>query len=145
VWNAVPTAVQARTDAQDTPNRLLLAAPLGLAAGWIRQFLPFHLSARVNEGLERLAVSEPTAVQARPEVHDTAESPLISAPAGFGVGSIFHAPLAALPAWLAWAAPAVTIPVTPASTVTTPTSQTACAQRTPARIPLRSRLTWRAW
>jgi hypothetical protein len=47
--------------------------------GWIRQRVPFHRSARVNPVLDRLAACEPTAVQARAEVHETAESSLMPA------------------------------------------------------------------
>ncbi len=61
---AAPTAVQEVADAQDTPVKVLLAAPLGRMVCWIRQLVPFHLSAKVNPGLDRLAAWEPTAVQA---------------------------------------------------------------------------------
>ncbi len=103
--------------------------------------MPFHLSAKVNPGLDRLAAREPTAVQARPEVHETADSSLMFAPAGFGVGSTFHALPVAKPVWLACAAPAVAIHVQPNNKARTPSSRAACAQRTPARNPLPSRLT----
>jgi hypothetical protein len=76
---ALPTAVQAVADVQDTPNKVPLEAPRGRTACWIRQRVPFHLSAEVNDGLDRLAECEPTAVQARREVHETAESSLMPA------------------------------------------------------------------
>src|SRR6516225_408372 len=72
-----PTAVQAVADAQDTPVKVLLAAPWGRMVAWIRQLVPFHRCAKVNPGLDRLAAREPTAVQARPEVHETAENSLM--------------------------------------------------------------------
>ena len=133
---AAPTAVQAVADAQDTPVKVLLAAPLGRMVCWIRQLVPFHRSAKVNPGLDRLAAWEPTAVQARPEVHETAENSLISALARFGVGSTFHALPAAVRGWLACAAPAVTIPGKPSTKATAPSSPTARVQHTPARGPL---------
>ena len=52
---AAPTAVQAAADAQDTPVKVLLAAPLGRMVRWIRQLVPFHRCAKVNPGLDRLA------------------------------------------------------------------------------------------
>jgi hypothetical protein len=136
-----PAAVQAVADGQDTPVKVLLTAPLGRMVCWSRQFVPFHLSAKVNPGLDRLAAWEPTAVQACPGVHDTAENSLMFAPAGFGVGWTFHALPVAKPVWLACAAPAVAIHAQPNSKVRTPSSRAACAQRTPARNLLPSRLT----
>jgi hypothetical protein len=104
------------------------------------QLLPFHLSARADPELDGLLVCDPTAVQARPEEHDTAESTLISAPAGFGVGSTFHVLPVALAGWLAWAAPAVAIPVKASSNAATPSSRVARVQRSPVRNSLPSRL-----
>ena len=43
---AAPTAVQPAADAQDTPVKVLLAAPLGRMVRCSRQLVPFHLSAR---------------------------------------------------------------------------------------------------
>jgi hypothetical protein len=139
----LPTAVQAVADGQDTPAKPPLPAPWGNMVGWIRQRVPFHLSARGNPGLDRLAACEPTAVQDRPDVHETAESSLMPALvlSGFGVGSTFHALPAAMPAWLACAAPAVTVHGQPSNTARTPSSREARAQRTPARNPLPSRPT----
>jgi hypothetical protein len=138
---ALPTAVQAVPDGQDTPNKPPLSAPLGRTVRWIRQRVPFHLSARVNVRLDRLAECEPTAVQARPDVHATADSSLMVAPAGFGVRSTFHPLTAAVRAWLACATPVVPIHAQPSNKVRTPSSRTACAQRTLARDPLPARLT----
>ena len=139
----LPTAMQAVADAQDTPEKVALTAPPGRMVGWIRQRVPFHLSARVNPGLDRLAACDPTAVQARPDVHETADSTLMPAPFRFwfGVGSTFHPLPAAMPGWLACAAPAVTAPVKPSSKMTAPSSRTARAQRTPNRALLLPRLT----
>jgi len=75
----LPTAVQAAADAQDTPLNAVLLAPVGMAVAWIRQRVPFHLSARVDDEPDKLAACEPTAVQARTEVHETAESSLMPA------------------------------------------------------------------
>jgi len=82
-------------------------------------------------------------VQARPDVHETADSSLMPALSRFwfGVDSTFHPPPVAGPGWLARAAPAVTTPAKPTSTTTAPSSRTACAPRIPARDPLPSRLT----
>jgi hypothetical protein len=77
---AAPTAVQAVADGQDTPVKVLLTAPAGRMVRWIRQLVPLRRSAKVNPGLDRLAAREPTAVQARPEVHETAENSLMPAP-----------------------------------------------------------------
>jgi hypothetical protein len=81
-------------------------------------------------------------VQARPDVHETADSSLIPALSRFwfGVGSTFHPLPAAVPVWLACAAPAVTAPVKPSSKMTAPNSRTARAQRTPKRALLLPRL-----
>src|SRR5436190_17834276 len=84
-----PTALH-RAGAHEVPLRAPWAKPAGRGAvtsrqlrpfhawrkmvRWIRQPVPFHLSARVDDGLDRLAAREPTAVQARPDVHETAES-----------------------------------------------------------------------
>jgi hypothetical protein len=40
-----PTASQADGDTQDTANKLLHTAPVGLGVGWMRHLLPFHCSA----------------------------------------------------------------------------------------------------
>jgi hypothetical protein len=141
LWKALPTAVQVVADAQDTPNKVPLLAPWGRMACWVRQRAPFHLSAKANVGLDRLAAWEPTAVQARSDVHETADSSLMVAPAGFGVRSTFHGPPVAVLVWLACAAPAVTIPRQPSSTVKTPSSRVAGTQRPAARILLPSPLT----
>jgi len=79
LWIVLPTAVQAVADAQDTPLKAVLLAPVGMAVGRIRQRVPFHLSASVNDEPDKLAACEPTAVQARAEVHETAESSLMPA------------------------------------------------------------------
>ena len=135
----LPTAVQAVADGQDTPEKEALLAPVGNSVDWICQRVPFHLSARVNPVLDRLAAWEPTAVQARPEVHETAVSTLMPALSRFwfGVGSTFHPLPAAVLVWLACAGPVVTIHGQPSSKVRTPSSRVARAQRT----PLPSRLT----
>src|SRR5215471_7075614 len=98
----LPTAVQAVADGQDTPEKVALTAPVGSMVGWIRQRVPAHLSARVNPVLDRLAACDPTAVQARPDVHETADSTLMPAPFRFwfGVDSTFHPLPAAVPVWL---------------------------------------------
>jgi hypothetical protein len=128
----LPTAVQAVADGQDTPTKPPLLAPVGSTVRWIRQRVPFHLSARGNPVLDRLAACEPTAVQARPDVHETADSSLmpVAFRFWFGVGSTFHPLPAAVPAWLACAGPAVTAHVQPSSKVRTPSGRTACAKRT---------------
>jgi hypothetical protein len=74
---ALPTAVQAEIDVQETPLRK--APPGGLGVGWMRHLVPFHRSARVVP-----SALPPTAVQAESEVQDT----LFRAPppAGLGVG-----------------------------------------------------------
>ena len=135
----LPTAVQAVADGQDTPEKEALSAPAGSLVGWIRQRVPFHLSARVNPVLDRLAAWEPTAVQARPEEHETAVSTLMPALSRFwfGVGSTFHPLPAAVPVWLACTGPAVTTHEQPSSKVRAPSSRVARPQRTP--VP--SRLT----
>jgi hypothetical protein len=143
-WPGVlPTAVQTVADGQDTPAKPPLLAPAGSMVRWICQRVPFHLSARGNPVLDRLAAWEPTAVQARPDVHETADSSLIPALSRFwfGVDSTFHPLPAAVPVWLACAAPAVTAPVKPSSNMTAPSSRTARAQRTPNRALLLPRLT----
>jgi hypothetical protein len=139
----LPTAVQAVADGQDTPAKPPLLAPAGSMMGWICQRVPFHLSARGNPVLDRLAACEPTAVQARPDVQETAESSLMPAlfRSWFGVDTTFHPLLAGVPPWLACAAPAVAIHAPPSSNVRTPSSRVACAQRPPARNPLPSCLT----
>ena len=49
-----PTASQADADTQDTPNKLLNAAPGGLGIGWMRHLLPFHCSASGTPAPEAL-------------------------------------------------------------------------------------------
>jgi hypothetical protein len=50
----IPTASQADGDTQDTPSKLLHAAPGGLGIGWMRHLLPFHRSASVTPAPEAL-------------------------------------------------------------------------------------------
>jgi hypothetical protein len=80
----------------------------------MRQRLPSHLSASGSVGLDREAADEPTAIHACRERHDTDDSTLMSALAGFGVGVIVH--LRSPTAWLdepACAAAVVAIAVKP--------------------------------
>jgi hypothetical protein len=49
-----PTASQADDDTQDTPTKLLHAAPRGLGTGWMRHVLPFHRSASTTPAPEAL-------------------------------------------------------------------------------------------
>src|SRR5690348_1841092 len=84
---------------------------------WSCQRSPFHRSASVRSGLDRLWEAPPTAVQARGEEHATDDRKLIPALTGLGVDSIFHLPAGAAPALPACAAPAMTTTVMPASTV----------------------------
>jgi hypothetical protein len=62
---ALPTAVQARADAHDTPFRLVEVAPAGSGVAWTVHRRPSHRNANA------LPLSLPTAVQAFAELHDT--------------------------------------------------------------------------
>jgi hypothetical protein len=68
-----PTAVHADADVQDTPSRLLTAAPGGLGMGSTRQEWPFHCSARLTPGPEDL-VYVPTAMHEFAAGQDTQKS-----------------------------------------------------------------------
>jgi hypothetical protein len=61
----------------------------GKGAGVIAHFVPFHLSASSAARPERPR-ELPTVIHAVGEVHDTALSWTVVAPAGFGVGWIVH-------------------------------------------------------
>ena len=113
VSKASPTATHACADGHESPYKTSLVAS-GAGVGWMRQRLPSHRSASGSVGLDREAADEPTATHACRERHDTDDSTLISALAGFGVGVIVH--LRSPTAWLdppACAAPVVTIAVKP--------------------------------
>jgi hypothetical protein len=87
-----PTAVQAVDEVHETP----WSSPPTPAGRWgvgrILHFAPSQVSTNVlcTAPAPDRPVHEPTAVQARDEVHDTASSVLNLAPAGLGVGSIVH-------------------------------------------------------
>jgi hypothetical protein len=113
VSKASPTATHACADGHESPYKTSLVA-CGAGVGWMRQRLPSHRSASGSVGLDREVADEPTAVHACRERHDTDDSTLISALAGFGVGVIVHSRSPA--AWLdvpACPAAAVTIAVKP--------------------------------
>jgi hypothetical protein len=66
--------VHAEADVHDTAvNSGLPRVPLGLGVGWMAQDVPFQRSASVT--LPLLVRENPTAVQARADVHDTARKP----------------------------------------------------------------------
>src|SRR5262249_47665071 len=131
--------MQASADEHETPYRVSLV-PLGVGIAWMRHCLPSHRSASVSVGLERVWADEPIAVQARPEVHATDASTLISALTGFGAGSIFHLRPMESPELPACAAPAVTIAVKPSKSVDAP-SRARCQQTPRQRSPMLCRLT----
>jgi hypothetical protein len=79
--------VHAEAEVHDTLTSSLRVPPTGFGAGTMDQDEPFHASASVTtETL--LGASDPTAVHAEAEVHDTASSALPRTPAGFGVGTM---------------------------------------------------------
>jgi hypothetical protein len=78
-----PTAVQADTEAHETPMKPP-PPPAGFGVDLIIHFAPFQRSARVP------TLENPTAVQAEAEVHETLNSWLAVEPAGFGVGWIIQ-------------------------------------------------------
>jgi hypothetical protein len=113
VSKASPTATHACADGHESPYKTSLVA-FGAGVGWMRQRLPSHRSASGSVGLDREAADEPTAIHVCRERHDTDDSTLISALAGFGVGVIVHS--RSPTAWLdllACAAAAVTIAAKP--------------------------------
>jgi hypothetical protein len=57
---------------------------------WIRQFVPFHRSAKTPTGVPELLKEFPVAVQADDDVQDKPNRALPCAPCGFGVGWMFH-------------------------------------------------------
>ena len=69
--------MHAVTFVHDTPERVLLVAPLGLGVDWIAQVLPFQ---RATSAPVLLA---PTAVHALAAVHDTDDR--LPPPLGLGV------------------------------------------------------------
>jgi hypothetical protein len=76
--------VQVPAAGQATANSLLDRDPAGLGVGWMRQWLPFHRSARVSCTPD-LVTKCPTLVHADLDGHDTPLSALAAAPGGFGV------------------------------------------------------------
>ena len=68
-------------------------------------------------------------MQARGDMHETAESSLTAAPVAFGVVSIVHVQPSALAGWLACAILTLAIPVKPSSKVNPPATDVACLQR----------------
>ncbi|MFL5859704.1 MAG: hypothetical protein ACJ780_02850 [Solirubrobacteraceae bacterium] len=71
-----PTAMHALADVHDTPPRevSIVSPRLGVGGvGWTDQLLPFQRSANVTSW-PALLRKDPTAVQALPDTHDTAES-----------------------------------------------------------------------
>jgi hypothetical protein len=82
-----PTAVQATGEVQDTPESLSRWVAAGLGVLTAFQAVPFHRSASTCAGPTEKLLLVPTAVHARPEVHETPWS--APDPAGeFGVGWI---------------------------------------------------------
>jgi hypothetical protein len=79
-----PTAVQARLEVHETPFKALQFARGGVGARSIAQRTPFQRPTRTK--VPRLLENEPTAVQARGEVHDTPSSVLLFDPPGIGTG-----------------------------------------------------------
>ena len=77
-----PTAEQAVSVGQDTPERTLCVAPLTAGVGWIDQVVPFHCS------MSAPAESHPTAMQALTAGHDTCSSTPFD---GIGMGWIDQA------------------------------------------------------
>ena len=65
-----PTASQADGDTQDTPNKLLHAAPGRLGVGWMRHLPPFHCSASGTPAPEALTYV-PTAMHELAAGQDT--------------------------------------------------------------------------
>jgi hypothetical protein len=61
-----PTAVHAVAEVHDTPDKLMLAAPLGVGVVWIVHVLPSQRSASVPP------LPDPRAVHAVADVHETA-------------------------------------------------------------------------
>jgi len=83
LWRS-PTATQALRDVQDTPRSKVWVEPGGCGLGWILHVVPFQRSTSVA-----VAGPHPTAVQASPDVHDTAAS--APPPVTIGVGWINQA------------------------------------------------------
>lgn len=107
---------------------------------------PFHCSASVRPGLERVFEDPPTAVQTSREGHATDDRKLMSAPTGFGVGSTFQLWVAISLDPPASDAPAMESAVKPNRTVNDPSSRVARRRRAPARgSPLSGRLTASVW
>ena len=79
-----PMAVQTVAELHDTASMALVVAPAGSGVVWVLQAVPFHASAKVTSEFELLS-SNPTAVQAVAEVHDTPYKALATAPLGLGV------------------------------------------------------------
>jgi hypothetical protein len=69
---ANPTAVQVVGVGQDTPERPV--SPAGLGVGWTVQLDPFQRSASRPRGFPELSKRPPTAVQAEAAAHETAPS-----------------------------------------------------------------------
>ena len=72
-----PTAMQSVVEVQDTPSRLLKAAPLPSAVDWIDQLVPLQCPTKAVSTMAfplPLLAKAPTAVQALVEAQDTALS-----------------------------------------------------------------------
>src|SRR5215472_8485855 len=85
---ALPTAVQADAEVQDTPWRAM-PGPVRLSVGTIRQALPFQASASVPTGLPELLKRMPTAMQADVAVQATLAR-VDAGPEGLGVAWMRH-------------------------------------------------------
>jgi hypothetical protein len=80
--------VHAVADEHETLVKESSVAPAGFGVASIDQRVPFQAS--VNVRRPELVKSNPTAVHAVAEVHDTPCKPLSVAPVGFGVDWIDH-------------------------------------------------------
>jgi hypothetical protein len=76
--------MQLRAEVHDTPDSLASAAWAGCGVGWMRQWVPFHCSARAL--VAEMLLLNPTAVQALADAHDTPLRKLSASAAGLGMG-----------------------------------------------------------
>lgn len=86
--SAIPTAVHAVADAQETPAKGLPSVP-SLGEDWMAHRCPFQCSTSVSEPMPEMSAS-PTAVHFLAEVQETPSRPAPMAPAGSGKGSVAH-------------------------------------------------------
>src|SRR5215813_680830 len=89
--SAVPTAVQLFGESQETASSADRNVPAGLGVDWACHLLPSHRSASGTPSGALAVACPPTARHSRADGQETAESPVLWAPAGTGLCLSAHA------------------------------------------------------